>query len=376
MRRLRRILRSILDRIFSPYTLPVERRLERLEQALKSLHQTVAQSNAISTSTAREPHELDQPSLSYLLNVLDERSQTLHAHGIEIIQSVRRIEEQAKNTRDVITYVDTRTQSLLYQAIELSMANDYQMDLLRRFYLETHPRRKEPLITGMRSLNLHAAQMTATDSADHLLPESTVEGVSRPTTFVNHIIEVLGSNVNALDLGTGAAGFVFEMQQMGISAYGVDGSDFCRSNGIGYWPLLGPYLFTCDITKPFSFKDLASQERQRFELITAWEVLEHIPAEGVPSLLENIKSNLSEGGYFIGSISMIEYVASNGTPYHVSLLPKSKWRDIFADNGLKMIDDSPFNPRLFYRGNGPRFQDRHNYFDSPEDGFHFVAVMA
>jgi hypothetical protein len=121
---------------------------------------------------------------------------------------------------------------------------------------------------------------------------------------------------------------------------------------------------------------LESGQNAAFNVITAWEVLEHIPASDLGSLLKNVHSHLQDSGYFIGSISLVEYVGRDGIPYHVTLQPKTWWRDKFQKCGLTMITDHPFNEHMFCRGNGPQFQDFHNYFQHPEDGFHFVAKKA
>jgi hypothetical protein len=159
----------------------------------------------------------------------------------------------------------------------------------------------------------------------------------------------------------------------GVVAIGVDGSDYCRLNKIGYWPLLPDNLHTCDITHPFRFRNDAGEYPVTFDLITMWEVLEHIGESDLALQLQNVLAHLKPDGYFIGSISLVEYSDASNIPYHVTLKPKSWWREKFRENGLVLLDSHPFNERLFCRGNGPSFQDFHNYFTNPGDGFHFVA---
>jgi hypothetical protein len=45
------------------------------------------------------------------------------------------------------------------------------------------------------------------------------------------------------------------------------------------------------------------------------------------------------------------------------------------ESGLVMLDNHPFNEKLFCQGNGPRFQDFHNYALNPNEGFWFVAQI-
>ena len=222
-------------------------------------------------------------------------------------------------------------------------------------------------------LELKTDYPVAVGSNDHINPDSTTEGAPRPTFFVQNCIGVLGQNIKCLDLGSGAAGLVFEYAMNQVLAVCIDGSDFCRVNRIGYWPLLPNNLFTCDITKPFSFLSRDTQTPIEFDVITMWEVLEHIAECDLPSLFSNVNLQLGRSGYFIGSISLIEYVDSVGNPYHVTLKPREWWKAKFIESCLVMLDTHPFDESLFCRGNGPRYQDFHNYVENLKEGFWFVA---
>jgi hypothetical protein len=213
----------------------------------------------------------------------------------------------------------------------------------------------------------------AADSHDHINPGSTSEGISRPTFFVQNCISVLGRDIKCLDLGSGAAGLVFEYVMNQVVAVGIDGSDFCRVNRIGYWPLLPNNLFTCDITKPFNFLLQDSQTHINFDVITMWEVLEHVAESDLPCLFSNIYRHMDEDSYFIGSVSFLEYSDSNGNEYHVTRKPRGWWEAKFIESGFVVLDIHPFNEKFFCRGNGPRFQDIHNYALNPNKGFLFVA---
>lgn len=299
-----------------------------------------------------------------LLRLAEERSRTL--------------ERQLHDSLVLLRITEERSRTHQYQATQALFAANYQMDMLQNWYVESmlaiSSLANNPAILAARAIRLETDHPIAITSNDHLAPDSTTEGIVRPTKFVSHCVDVLGSDIRCLDLGTGAAGLVFEYVMNGIAAIGVDGSDYCRKNKIGYWPLLPDNLRTCDITHPFLFKQ-ANQETFLFNLITMWEVLEHIGEKDLPALLQNIKLHLAPTGYFVGSVSLVEYTDREGAPYHVTLKPKDWWNHRFAENGLVMLDEHPFNERLFCRGNGPRFQDFHNYFSSPNEGFHFVARL-
>ena len=309
-------------------------------------------------------------SMPGLVVATEERSRT-----IEFL--LRLAEDRAIRIESLLVVAEERTRTLEYVARQSLFAHNHQIDFLQKLYVEAIPRLPDlnarPGFNAAPFLELKTNYQIALGSNDHINPDSTTEGVSRPTLFVQDCIRLLGGHIKSLDLGSGAAGLVFEFAMNGILAVGVDGSDFCRINRVGYWPLLPGNLFTCDITKPFRFMAQGTSEVSKFEVVTMWEVLEHIGEKDLAAVLHNVDAHLTSTGYFMGSISLLEYVDASGTPYHVTLKPKPWWRDKFQECGLIMLDEHPFNERLFCRGNGPRFQDFHNYFANPHDGFHFVA---
>ncbi|NOH84528.1 class I SAM-dependent methyltransferase [Vibrio sp. 03-59-1] len=110
-----------------------------------------------------------------------------------------------------------------------------------------------------------------------------------------------------------------------------------------------------------------------FDVISMWEVFEHIQENDCSLILSNIKKNFSDKGIFVGSISTLEYVNSEtGVPYHVTIKDEEWWRELFYDNGLEFVE-SEFDFHEYCRGVGSRFQDPHSYRKYPSAGFHFVA---
>ncbi|KAI3598610.1 hypothetical protein D8I24_5556 [Cupriavidus necator H850] len=311
------------------------------------------------------------------MRVVEERSRTVEALLRVVEERSNTLESLIRDVNELTRVVEARSRSLEYDGqLALQTAN-YQTSQLQRLYVEAMPSmlhlEQRPAFNASSVVDLETDYPVARGSNDHIMPDSTMEGVSRPTFFVQNCVSLLGRDMKFLDLGTGGAGIVFEFAMNDIFAVGVDGSDFCRKNRIGYWPLLPNNLFTCDITKPFDFKARHAAELCKFDLVTMWEVLEHIAESDLPGLFENISRHLNSNGYFIGSVSLVEYVAKDGQPYHVTLKPRDWWKEKFLEHGLVILDQHPFNENWFCRGNGPRFQDFHNYATNPEDGFHFVA---
>lgn len=287
------------------------------------------------------------------------------------------IDDAIKRIESLVRVMEERTRTIEYVSHQLIFANKYQIDFLQRMYTEILPRLpdfgNENCFNAAAVIGLETDHPIAYESNDHLNPDSTTEGIARPTLFVQDCIRVIGRDMTCLDLGTGSAGLVYEFAMNGVLSVGVDGSDFCRVNRVGYWPLLENNLFTCDITKPFKFVSKKDHKQKNFQIITMWEVLEHLAEQDLPLLLRNIASHLDDKGYFIGSVSLLEYRDDAGNPYHVTLKSRGWWESKFKENGLVILERHPFSEHFFCRGNGPRYQDYHNYHRQPNEGFLFVS---
>jgi len=335
------------------------------EQTAQVIAQATARSEQVNTSLLEIKKQLEEFEL--VSKNIDERTQSLMHH----VQRLGFLEEAT----------DARTRTLEFEVRNVKFAINYQLDLLQRIYSEWAPALTDKLKSGVvsdRAFDVKTSHPIAYESNDHLNPDSTLEGIYRNTVFVEHCIDVFGKDFNALDLGTGSGGIVFEFIMNGINSLGIDGSDFCKKHKVGYWSLAPNSFYTCDITKPYTINSLAENAKAEFDLITMWEVLEHIQEDKLDFLLGNIMLHLKSNGYFIGSISFVPYEDGNGNPYHVTLKPKSWWVKKFGDAGLVWLETGQhsFDVTRFPRGNGPRFQDFHNYNVHPEEGCHFVARLA
>ena len=319
-----------------------------------------------------------------LIRLAETRSRTLEAQLADALKLLKTTEERSRTLETqlgdalgLLKTIEERSRTLQYQGGQTIQENAYHTELLQTWYVESMQSVLVldiwPNVRAAAHIILATDHPVALTSNDHIEPDSTTEGLVRPTRFVRHCIDIMGPEITCLDLGAGAGGLLFEYTMNGLVAIGLDGSDFCRRNKIGYWPLLPNNLHTCDLAYPFQFWIEPSHAECRFDLITMWEVLEHIKEDDLPQLFRNIALHLMPSGYFLGSVSMVEYVDGKGIPYHVTLKPKSWWLHKFAESGLEMLEKHSFDERLFYRGNGPRFQDFHNYSSRPADGFHFVA---
>jgi 2-polyprenyl-3-methyl-5-hydroxy-6-metoxy-1,4-benzoquinol methylase len=169
----------------------------------------------------------------------------------------------------------------------------------------------------------------AYESPDHLHPHGTKD-LSTRKVFVVKITKLLkkifsGQQLAFLDLGCAAGLLVKDFKDYGYLAVGLEGSDYNLKRQLKYWDSLGnTNLFTCDITKPFGIN-------RRFHLITAWEVMEHMPTEALNAVFSNIEKHLVAGGYFIASTSSFSD-KTGGVELHLTQWPNHQWLKWIAEN--------------------------------------------
>lgn len=181
--------------------------------------------------------------------------------------------------------------------------------------------------------SVHTAKPVAVDSPDHLYPWGTARDNSISLPFNRKLLAwIPRKEITALDLGCAGGGFVRSLVKEGCDAYGIEGSDYSKRAGRAEWSVIPARLFTADITEPFklTWRDW----RMAFSLITAWEVMEHIPEEKVPAVLKNITDNLAPGGVVIMSISTREEVI-DGHRLHLTVRPEGWWLEQFAAAGFR-----------------------------------------
>lgn len=98
------------------------------------------------------------------------------------------------------------------------------------------------------------------------------------------------------------------------------------------WPFLSDkFLFTADITKPFQVT--LNEKPLVFDVITAWEVMEHLPEERLDIVCRNIYNHLEEHGLAIMSISTSEETI-RGQKLHLTVKDKDFWSNVFESNNL------------------------------------------
>lgn len=181
----------------------------------------------------------------------------------------------------------------------------------------------------------------AVNSVDHLYPLGTMQDNFRSPAFTNKLIDLYsGLPMTVLDIGCAGGGFVKEVNEFGFLGVGLEGSDYSLRHRRAEWATIPDRLFTCDCTKPFSlsFEETEKKSPAKFDVVTAWEFLEHIKEEDLSTVFENVASHLNpETGIFVASVHL-HSCESEGHEYHATVKPEWWWRDVFRKHGFYIID--------------------------------------
>lgn len=149
------------------------------------------------------------------------------------------------------------------------------------------------------------------------------------------VFELLAPNycrpLNVIDLGCAGGGWVRDCIDWGHVAVGIDGSDWGKIHGNGEWRTIPDRLFTADITKPFDV--LRDGERFMADLITAFEVMEHIGERDLHAVFTNVLKHLKPGGLFICSVNPYQDT-HGGVDYHATVKPLEWWENVSGRHGF------------------------------------------
>lgn len=215
----------------------------------------------------------------------------------------------------------------------------------------------------------------AYDSPDHIHPVGTVLDHTRHPRFIRACEDYFGGSskpLSFLDLGCSAGGMVLDAVLRGHVGVGLEGSDISRLQQRAEWRLLRDTLFTCDVTRPFAL-GRGEIETFKFDVISAWEVLEHLTAEGVEGLFANLARHTRPGSIFACSISQVDGgFTEDGTPLHQTLEPLPWWQERAAKHGFDVLESQAFLPLDFARGNGNSsvyYRPAHSYQEKEGDCF-------
>jgi SAM-dependent methyltransferase len=182
----------------------------------------------------------------------------------------------------------------------------------------------------------------AYESPDHLVPWGTRRDNSVNQRFNDKLYKLfpMGRFLKVLDLGCSGGGFVRNCFDDGHLAIGLEGSDFSKRLGRAEWRTIPEYLFTGDVTRDIEiFTESKGQlEPLLFDVVTSWEMMEHIATPDIPRVAANVKKHLAPGGLWIMSVSPREDIV-NGVNLHQTVQPQPWWVAKFAQLGLENLPE-------------------------------------
>ncbi|MFH0876802.1 MAG: methyltransferase domain-containing protein [Candidatus Omnitrophota bacterium] len=188
----------------------------------------------------------------------------------------------------------------------------------------------------MAKIILKCERDVAFDSPDHLVPEGTKSDNSKNPRFNKRLYALYAPNMPAvLDLGCSGGGFVKDCIDDGCLAVGLEGSDFSKRSGRVEWATIPDNLFTCDISRDFQLYigNNGKMDPLKFDVVTMWEVIEHIAERDLPTLCKNIQKHLKPGGLWIASVGWGSIVLG-GLEHHQTVKERDWWENMFMKNGF------------------------------------------
>ncbi|WP_428655417.1 class I SAM-dependent methyltransferase [Runella sp.] len=192
--------------------------------------------------------------------------------------------------------------------------------------------------TELSRIIVDAEKPLAFDSPDHLVPWGTANNNSRNYRFNEKIYQIYYSYakpLRILDIGCAGGGFVKDCLDDGCFAIGLEGSDYSKKFKRAEWATSPSNLFTCDVTENYtvSIETNGKKEPVVFELVTSWELMEHIAEDKIEAVAKYIKKHLAEHGLWIMSIATVDDIV-NGVNLHQTVKPKEWWINRFEESGL------------------------------------------
>jgi 2-polyprenyl-3-methyl-5-hydroxy-6-metoxy-1,4-benzoquinol methylase len=225
-------------------------------------------------------------------------------------------------------------------------------------------------------ITLHTEFPIAYESPDHIAPLGTKNDNSIYIPFNLKLYQLMirkfsKNKIAVLDLGCSGGGFVQSILEDGHFAIGLEGSDYSKNIKRAAWRIIPNNLFTCDISKDFNILN-SIESNFKFDVITAWELMEHFKEKDLTTVLDNIRRHLSMEGFFICSICTVEDIDPvSGLHWHQTVKEKTWWENLFFRHGFEIIEQDIIGNGDWLRGSG-HFGEWDETWDA---GFHLVLKL-
>jgi SAM-dependent methyltransferase len=170
-------------------------------------------------------------------------------------------------------------------------------------------------------ITIEAERPIASDSLDHTQPLGAANDNSLSYAFNRKLFDLIPpEQCRVLDLGCSGGAFVRSILEAGGFAIGLEGSDFSLNSRRAEWATIPDYLFTVDVTAPFTLRN-CSADPITFNVVTGWEFFEHIAEEDIAALFANLARHIEPEALLIASIS------ASVEPHHRTARKKGWWID-------------------------------------------------
>tara|TARA_R110000796_G_scaffold97782_3_gene205034 strand:- start:5386 stop:6045 length:660 start_codon:yes stop_codon:yes gene_type:complete len=184
-------------------------------------------------------------------------------------------------------------------------------------------------------ITLKTKHPIAYDSPDHIFPWGTKNDNSTNEGFIEETLDFWKQRgkekINFLDLGCAGGQLAVDYINKGHLGIGLEGSDYSAIHKRANWPkYYNKNLFTCDITEKYELFENGYPNPIKFDVITAWEVIEHIKPNDLKPFFKYISNNLNVNGFFCGSISMKVEVLE-GHILHQTVWNEKTWYESFPE---------------------------------------------
>jgi predicted TPR repeat methyltransferase len=187
----------------------------------------------------------------------------------------------------------------------------------------------------------------AVDSNDHLIPRGALDQQGHEGIEFFAELRVRYPEIKSiLDLGTGTGAFVANGLADDYEICGIDGTDAVDQT-LPWAYYKNKVLFHADLRYSFTLgeeKEVYIDEfygpteyrvyPHKFDLITAWDVMEHLTEDTIGNTLDSITRHLVQQGYFMGTI---EFTNTDNELYHHLCKPREWWLEKFTECGFEEL---------------------------------------
>ncbi len=317
--------------------------LQNAQESLNTDLQSVQESFNTDLQNAQESLNTDLQSAQESLNTDLQNAQeslntdlqnaiitkTLEIHG-ELDNRIDDLIQLQNNTNNNLNDLSNRILDETHRHIDFTY-RDVMVVLENTLHFVKHPQ-----------IALITEHPLALESNDYKVPHGTIRDNTRYPRFIRKCEQIFPVNeqLKFLDLGCSGGGMVLDAVLRGHIGIGLEGSDMSLVQQRAEWRLLKDNLFTCDIVYPFELKEKETGLTMQFDVITAWEVMEHLSESSLPQLFINLQTHLSDDGVFVASISNWDDIDPiTGVNWHVNTKPYEWWTSKFEENGFCVCED-------------------------------------